>query len=1024
MSKEVYFIRWVFPLILTALAIFLLSQSVMGARLLGHDDFTGTDGDPPDESMWIVSNRDSNDYVRLDGNTLRIYTVNGGASRATTVDEMDARNFTILVDWKMDTATGRLADLRVLSSQLGTPTRWLTLYYDGDYHGWGFEKRLGGSFTFTSSYVRNAIIGEWYTLNLTCHYNYIDVNAVRISTGSTVYTRTGIPIDSFLGPASLWLGVSTSQNSMQPRVNYDNYRFYDNDLPPNKEPVWLTVPTLNAFEEVPLTYDFSGHVSDPDGSLDGLTLDADSPYVTCIDGLSVTFSFPEGITEATIPMVLSDGYDEVAVQVLVLVTPVNDPPEASMPYVLEPTEDVPFSYNLSAFVSDVDNPMSELSLVVDDRYVSAVGLTIFATFPEGITEYQVQLGLTDGQATTWYTQNFTIQPVDDPPVVAPLGTFTAMEGQESVFDLTPFLSDPDTPVANLSLIVRSARCTVYGQELHFHYEVGGVNETILVQVTDGMSRVDAYLEVVVVECEDAPIVHPIPLQTFREDEAGTLDLTEFIEDEDTGYEDMTLICDDPAVVDVSGLTLTLEFPTWVPESTVFFNVSDGTYQTAGHFLVNVVEMNDPPIITGVGEFVTPVVIRLEEGSSGEFPIQVVDEDDHNFRYYLSTSWSRITLTTSGVLEVDAVKGSVGRYQATLTVEDPSRASTTISIIVEVMDVNDPIATLDILKPSNHTVVDQGVNLTFSVRVDDPDIVTGQVLTVSWVSNISGTFMIRTTEEGLSFAKDDLPVGVHRITVSVTDGEHVKEGWFELEVTKPHSEREETEEPIHQTLPGLGLIIAVVLAVVVVVLVVIARTRGAEEDDQIRPPAPPDKQDIVMDVMDGSQRYAFAALGEELGKIADDLEASKGRGEAPSAPVVETLEIPEFVLVEVPTAEELAERKHAEEVREVMKALTQLPRGLPVSLNNYELTSLASKIVDGPRRRTPDGETLVEIDGKWYTADHTITGSFMQPHREVSSSPELSADDRAKKLDQLEARLLEGKISEETYNRLRKKYGDA
>jgi hypothetical protein len=92
---------------------------------------------------------------------------------------------------------------------------------------------------------------------------------------------------------------------------------------------------------------------------------------------------------------------------------------------------------------------------------------------------------------------------------------------------------------------------------------------------------------------------------------------------------------------------------------------------------------------------------------------------------------------------------------------------------------------NLLKPSNHTIVDRGVNVTFSASVDDPDIRFGQVLTVTWLSNISGPFMTLTTEDDLSFLKDDLPVGGHRITLRLSDGENVKEVWILLEVVEPY-----------------------------------------------------------------------------------------------------------------------------------------------------------------------------------------------------------------------------------------------
>ena len=106
----------------------------------------------------------------------------------------------------------------------------------------------------------------------------------------------------------------------------------------------------------------------------------------------------------------------------------------------------------------------------------------------------------------------------------------------------------------------------------------------------------------------------------------------------------------------------------------------------------------------------------------------------------------------------------------------------------------------------------------------------------------------------------------------------------------------------------------------------------------------------------------------------------------------------------------------------MRMLTQLPRGLPTELWNMDMSQLARDIVDGPKRTAPDGTPLVKIKRTWYSADLVSVGNFLREyHDEEPEAPAAPAKDKAEKLEQLESRLLEGKISEETYERLRKKF---
>jgi hypothetical protein len=163
---------------------------------------------------------------------------------------------------------------------------------------------------------------------------------------------------------------------------------------------------------------------------------------------------------------------------------------------------------------------------------------------------------------------------------------------------------------------------------------------------------------------------------------------------------------------------------------------------------------------------------------------------------------------------------------------------------------------------------------------------------------------------------------------------------------------------------------------------------------------------------------LAELAGSIGDMADSLESVR-EAEWAETMVPDPERIP-FLAPDLEkvslTSEEIADRAHTKEVREVMRVLTQLPRGLPTALGGKDLTALAREIVEAP-----DGCVLVEIDGHWYHADPGNTGKFLTEWREDNGSANGDADERLKRLDQLEQALLEGKISEGTYNELRRKY---
>ena len=168
------------------------------------------------------------------------------------------------------------------------------------------------------------------------------------------------------------------------------------------------------------------------------------------------------------------------------------------------------------------------------------------------------------------------------------------------------------------------------------------------------------------------------------------------------------------------------------------------------------------------------------------------------------------------------------------------------------------------------------------------------------------------------------------------------------------------------------------------------------------------------------------LGTSPYDMASRLEATRAaeaRAAAalPAGPTYEPVAVPEPV-----TLEDEAARERTREVREVMRALTQLPQGLPTTLWGWDMNELARTIVDGERRTGPDGTQLITIKGRWYNADRTNVGVFMREWKgpEAPAPPRsgpMTSEERQNRLGQLEDALLEGKISEQTYRELKSKY---
>jgi len=312
---------------------------------------------------------------------------------------------------------------------------------------------------------------------------------------------------------------------------------------------------------------------------------------------------------------------------------------------------------------------------------------------------------------------------------------------------------------------------------------------------------------------------------------------------------------------------------------------------------------------------------------------------------------------------------------------------------------------------------------------DPDMSAGQVLYVTWSSNISGLLGTLDSTTRLRFTTGTLPLGTHIITVNVTDGQYHREAWFDLTVEPkyiPPEPEPVVSSPFPQILAVAGVALAVFFVILIAVMLVLRSRRGRSNEELLGAPSPPpplhstSKGDLP--AMEGD----LSRLAKNLGDMASQLEAQR-EAEAVVTRQTQT-SVPQPTdqpVAPVLTKAEKADREHTREVREVMKALTQLPQGLPTSLWGWEMAELARAVVDGERQKAPDGTPIVGIKDKWYNADRTNVGVFMrewkEPEAAQSRSGSMTKDERSKRLEQLETALLEGKISEQTYRELKRKY---
>ena len=267
----------------------------------------------------------------------------------------------------------------------------------------------------------------------------------------------------------------------------------------NDPPVLMPLPRVKCIEDVVCFFDLTPYLHDEEGDLLGITSD-DSAYVRT-EGLVFTMLFDDEITNATVNFTVSDGFSEVSGNFSVDISPTNDPPYYVLPKVTV-IEKVPYLLDLRPYMVDVDTPKSALSVLFNSTaypYVTLNGTTLRFLFPDGILQYSVRVGVSDGNLSNWDTIYITVTPVDDPPVIKPIPDQKVQAGETTVIDLSLYIKDEDTQLSQLKVTTDSKYVTIHGLNITILYPKGQSikKETVNLWVQDLASKVPTHFNVTI-----------------------------------------------------------------------------------------------------------------------------------------------------------------------------------------------------------------------------------------------------------------------------------------------------------------------------------------------------------------------------------------------------------------------------------------------------------------------------------------------------------------------------------------------
>ncbi len=188
----------------------------------------------------------------------------------------------------------------------------------------------------------------------------------------------------------------------------------------------------------------------------------------------------------------------------VVVNPVNDPPTISGIPNQQATEDIDLTVDIAPYINDPDlkDDKSSLIIIEDSEYAAVNSQVITFNYPNGITNQQVTITVSDGELSASQTITVDITPVNDPPTIQGIPNQQGTEDISWDLDVSGFIGDIDNDKSSLVITEDSEYAAVNSQQITFNYPDGITTQQVTVTVSDGQLTASQIITVDITPVDD------------------------------------------------------------------------------------------------------------------------------------------------------------------------------------------------------------------------------------------------------------------------------------------------------------------------------------------------------------------------------------------------------------------------------------------------------------------------------------------------------------------------------------------
>jgi len=260
--------------------------------------------------------------------------------------------------------------------------------------------------------------------------------------------------------ATLWLEDSTGMR--------DSQRVWINITPINSAPRIDDIPMIWVTIDEPYTFNFLPYIHDEETEEASLTLSINDPEHVTINGTQVEFSYPSSFENRILTLLLSvtDGIDSTYQVFMVNITKDKVPKVIAKLPDLELEEDTILKdvFDLDDYFDDEDGDaiiftFGQTHLTIDIKANHSVD--VYAESEWYGTEIVTFRALDPHGAHVEDIITITVNPVNDPPAIEPLNRISVHYDYPYIFDFSPYISDVDNTLDELSLTITDMNGDVY-----------------------------------------------------------------------------------------------------------------------------------------------------------------------------------------------------------------------------------------------------------------------------------------------------------------------------------------------------------------------------------------------------------------------------------------------------------------------------------------------------------------------------------------------------------------------------------